>query len=184
MGNGEKNGSNGMNNGQIRYRYMKSIGKCTKCGKEPAIEGSTMCVECNYRDSVWRKIRYDKMSDEKKKRKNQSARERRKRFQEQGLCSCGKKLTDKRYKLCAECRIYYNRKQRQYRPPKMWMELGLCRWCGEETAEGTVYCEKHLAQVREQFEKNVRPNGVNIADNSYFRRLNNVFWEERTDNKV
>lgn len=167
-----------------RYWSLKSRGVCTKCGKEPHIEGSTMCEKCSYHDSLLRKKRYDTLSDEKREHKNLVTRERKKRYREQGRCICGRPITDRRYKLCLECRLYARRKQAEYRPSNNWIELGLCRWCGKETADGTVYCEEHLRQMREQFEKNVRPNGVNIADNSYFRGLNHAFWEERKTNKI
>ena len=165
-----------------RYWDLKSRGICTKCGKEPHIEGSTMCVECNYRDSLRRKERYERRTQEQIVHINLVTRERKKRYQSQGRCECGRELTDRRYKLCLECRLYHRRKQPQYSPPKGYRKLGLCVWCGEETAEDTIYCAKCLQRKREIFERNVRPNGVSIADNSYFRGLNNAFWEQRKVN--
>lgn len=167
-----------------KYWDRKSKGLCVKCGKEPSIEHSAMCVDCNYKDYLWRQNRTKNMTDEQRQKRNTALNEWKQRNRDKGLCSCGKPLNDKRYKLCLECRLYFKRKRHEYRPSNKWLELGLCRWCGKETAEGTKYCAKHLEQMRQLCERNFRPNGFNIANSEYFRGLNNAFWKERKSHKI
>lgn len=157
---------------------------CVVCGKEPHIENSSMCFDCNYHNYLWRKERYERLTPEEKAKRNEATTAWRHKNQEQGKCRCGRKLTDKRYKMCLECRRYFNRKQKEYHPAKMWMEIGLCRWCGKETAEGTVYCAEHLQKMRELCERNFRPNGVSISNNQHWRRLSHADLQERETNQI
>lgn len=167
-----------------RYYYLKDRGLCVCCGKDYAMDGLTVCPECGFRKAETQRIRRLNQTNEQRMKGLEWRKINRDKNRAAGLCSCGKEREDKQYKLCRECRLYYRRKKREKAMPKMWMELGLCRWCGKEVVDGYKYCQEHLERVRKQTEKNFRPYGLNIAYNNYIRRLNRAFWEERTAGKV
>lgn len=167
------------------YHSRKELGICVTCGNDFAIYGSCLCPECSYKSLIKSKKYRENMSKEQRERINKRILEERHRRKENGFCSCGKQRDNEKYRLCKDCRTYYRNYKRKKAQPKMWMELGLCRWCGGEVVEGFKFCAEHLEKVREQTEKNFRTNGVNIANNDWFSRANHEFWEEkRTINKI
>ncbi len=161
------------------YQYYKSRGICVKCGKDVAMEGMVVCPECGYKDML-RSYKYrNNMNEEQRNRIREWRNNKRSKNRTDGLCSCGKPRDNEKYKLCKDCRAYHRNYKRKKSHPNMWMELGLCRWCGGEVVEGYKYCAEHLEKIRAQTEKNFRPNGVNIANHDWFRRANHAFWEEK-----
>ena len=78
-----------------KYWYRKNRGICTKCGKWPSIENSTMCVDCNYKDYLWRQQRTKNMTQEQRQKRNKALSDWKQKNRDNGLCSCGKPLNDK-----------------------------------------------------------------------------------------
>lgn len=128
---------------QKTYYERKSKGICTKCGKNKAVEGKTMCQEC---------------ADKQKK----YLRENRQFFKDNNLCRvCGKNKLFGDEKTCPECLAYMaevNKKSREkhggnsayYKKDiKRLKENGICRGCRKrKVAEGKTYCEICLEKKR------------------------------------
>ncbi len=165
-----------------KYNRRKELGICTKCGKETALIKSTLCYRCDELRAVREERRVQCRTDEQKaERSKQSiaykkAREN-KRTSEGKCTECGKKLKDKRFKTCLECRLRARRYNNQKYNAHHYAEIGLCMWCGKQPLEGRKMCADCLKKMQDNAERHFRPNGVNIADSSYFRGLNHAFWE-------
>lgn len=168
-----------------RRKFRKENGICTNCGKEWAMDGLTMCPECSFNDSIKQRKRRSQFTREQLDKVNEYQRNKRKQRATTGFCTtCGNKLKQDVYKTCYECRLRDRRRHKLKYHAKGYEELGLCRWCGKETEEGTKYCKEHLSYMRKLCEKNFRPNGVNIANNSYFRSLNNEDFKKAKTTEV
>ena len=128
---------------QKTYYERKQKGICTKCGKNKAIEGKTMCQQC---------------LDEQ----NEYRRKNREFFRKNNLCpACGKNKLFGDEKMCPECLAYMaevNKKSREKhggnsayykRDIARLKENGICRGCRKrKVVTGKTYCAICLEKKR------------------------------------
>lgn len=97
--------------------YYRKRGICIKCGKEPALETHTRCLECSYK--AWlssRKYQLSHKAPEDKLKASQAQKDLREKRRAAGVCPyCGRLHNDKKYAMCAECRLKSNRRQKERR---------------------------------------------------------------------
>lgn len=145
------------------YYYLKSLGVCTRCGREDAFPGHIYCPSCMEKNQKKSRDYYHQLSAEDKELMLKKARKRKKdRYQQRkadGLCvSCGKKAV--KGVFCLECYIK-NKKGNQKRakkkkiamggdPRELRTEKGLCRFCEEPALPGHRLCEKHYSRALER----------------------------------
>ena len=163
---------------RARYHRLKDAGLCVECGKLPAVEGSTKCLDCRERS------RERCRKSDAKRTKNHERQAAIKRLREgylaKGLCyQCGKRphVVGKRY--CQRCinraKINSHRaymKKTRFFSYGMRKELGICLRCNEPVVEGYCFCEKHLEEQRERAENarvvwRANPNYKARKDNYY-----------------
>ena len=128
--------------------WLKSHGICTRCKKQDADPGHSLCLICRM-DARGRK----KPRTEEQKR--QHAENMRRFYAEKraaGLCMNCSKPAYQGHAHCYHHYIYYKRKGRQQNAKRSnnYAELGLCRICGGERREGSKLCETHYQQYAEQ----------------------------------
>lgn len=121
-------------------RYYLSRGRCPSCGgKNPVIEGHTLCIDC--------KRVHDEGQDK-----------RRELWRDTGRCTrCGRERDDW-HKMCSACRAYMSdiKRQNSFKAKQRRDRLrakGFCTRCGETWAEpGHAWCkrcaERHNADTR------------------------------------
>lgn len=96
---------------------MRAI--CTRCGKNPAVEGKTKCLNCLDYEAVAQYTRYCNLTPEQRKsyhaRINESQKKRRKVRRDHGVCTkCGKRKADTGYVTCKICRAEWRERRRKY----------------------------------------------------------------------
>ena len=141
--------------------YRKSIGLCTRCGKERISPASTStCEGCREHNRKYMEDKRASMTEEEIREEyetyNARRREREAKRRAEGLCTvCGKPVYDGHSK-CIEHFLYHKRKSdRHARQKKKWYaEMGVCRICGKECVEGKKYCQEHYQQKVEVIKKN------------------------------
>lgn len=140
------------------YYYLKSLGVCTRCGREDAFPGHVHCPSCMEKNQKKSRAYYRRLSDEdrelRRKKKNEYDKKRYQQRKAEGLCvACGKKAVKGIF--CIECYVK-NKKKNQKRaqkkkietggdPRKLRTEKGLCRFCEEPALPGHRLCEKHYS---------------------------------------
>lgn len=162
-----------------RREVRKSAGLCIKCGQEDAytMAGRSRCANCS---EISRK------TDQKRKEKNVKRwKDTLDRRRESGVCPrCGGETSDG-YVTCERCRkkqrIYYH----VHKVDKQRGENGTCYICNKNMAmQDKRLCQTCYEKYVKLCENNFRPNGVSIADTSYFRGLNNELFAKRKTDKV
>lgn len=141
--------------------YRKSIGLCTRCGKEKiAANSKSSCVSCLElrRKNVERKERQltPEEKQERKERRQVLHAQRVAQRKSQGLCTdCGKPVYNG-HTRCIDHYLYYRRKTSEHyaKKKKGYRELGLCIICGGECVPGKKYCQEHYQEKVEQIMKN------------------------------
>ena len=141
--------------------YRKSIGLCTRCGKEKISPASTsVCAGCQEQKRMYMQNKRAAMTEDEIRRENEVYNERRREraaeLRSKGLCTiCGKPVWDGHAK-CMEHFLYHKRKSDQHarRKKKWYAEIGMCRICGKECVEGKKYCQEHYQQKVEVIKKN------------------------------
>ena len=132
-----------------RRKYLKKIGRCTKCGQNKATNGFATCNSC--REKAARKARENRQNNTEAantvRAYQKALRDKRRK---EGLCTeCGKNVPEKGFARCNECR----KRQRRYRKTYytkyqlsdryLWKSQGKCSRCGsDDIHEGTSLCEK------------------------------------------
>ena len=136
-----------------RYFRLKELGICTRCGKEQARPGKTVCLSCSFR--------YHKLlTPEQTAQVNEQRKQTRQNRLENGLCpDCGKPLYP-RHQRCYEHmmkkRQYYHLKEKDKRSRK-YRETGVCIRCGGERVEGKTVCGECLEKLRQSAVRNFGP---------------------------
>lgn len=141
--------------------YRKSIGLCTRCGKEKiAVNSKSSCASCLElrRKNVERKDRQltPKEKQERKEHRKVLHAQRVAQRKSQGLCTdCGKPVYNG-HTRCIDHYLYYRRKISEHyaKKKKGYRELGLCIICGGERVPGKKYCQEHYQEKVEQIMKN------------------------------
>jgi len=128
------------------YAWLKARHICTKCKRERAFEGMTMCPECLEKGTVnaarWRAAH----PDEARERVRRSYAKTR----SEGRCvTCGRPNPDSAICRCPDCardsRIRQKtRRVRQIKPD------GVCRYCDQPVHPGKKLCEQHWIEARER----------------------------------
>lgn len=140
------------------YYYLKSLGVCTRCGREDVFPGHVHCPSCMEKIQKESRAYYRRLSDEdrelRRKKKNEYDKKRYQQRKAEGLCvACGKKAVKGIF--CIECYVK-NKKKNQKRaqkkkietggdPRELRTEKGLCRFCEEPALPGHRLCEKHYS---------------------------------------
>lgn len=140
------------------YYYLKSLGVCTRCGREDVFPGHVHCPSCMEKTQKKSRAYYRRLSDEdrelRRKKKNEYDKKRYQQRKAEGLCvACGKKAVKGIF--CIECYVK-NKKKNQKRarkkkiemggdPRELRTEKGLCRFCEEPALPGHRLCEKHYS---------------------------------------
>lgn len=140
------------------YYYLKSLGVCTRCGREDVFPGHVCCPSCMEKQQKKNRDYYHRLSDEdrelRRKKKNEYDKKRYQQRKAEGLCvACGKKAFKGIF--CIECYVK-NKKKNQKRaqkkkietggdPRELRTEKGLCRFCEEPALPGHRLCEKHYS---------------------------------------
>lgn len=143
--------------------WYKKHGICPQCGQRDGFNGGVLCFECRGNVQL-NNIKYQS-DPECKRRYNQTAKERKQRqYYERkasGLCTrCGH-LPQEKGQLCLEC---WRKRQRQREKLKSGrlrrgmhfkdrIERGVCMYCQKPTVPGKCFCEEHLYQRQQTFEK-------------------------------
>ena len=147
------------------YEYLKKHGICVKCGTRRAMPKHVLCDVCAEKDRKRNENRNALMTEEEKRARldhwNKVARERKRRYKENGLCIlCGKKaLEGKSY--CLECLIktrrwalakYYRKKEKRGHV-KTDFSPGLCSKCNEPALPGKKLCKRHYESAIKGLDK-------------------------------
>lgn len=144
------------------------------------------CFVCPYPDCINENPSPSRqLNREQRRRRAAKISERRKLRWEQGLCTqCGKALTDKQYRMCLECRLYYRRrKEVQNRRngvlPKVLLDgVNLCHLCGKAPPEAPYkLCPECLKSARSHLAKTPTHNGKKLKN--YFALYNEVFYADK-----
>lgn len=158
------------------YYFLKSRGICTRCGKEYADLGHTICLDCLEKRRESEAKKFSGLEDAETRHTMQ--KERYERLKAAGICiKCGKKKAYEhngiKYVRCYECYIatvnkYQKINQKRY---NHYADADLCRWCGGERVPGRIYCEECLSRLQEQAEKNFAPSREKNAE-----KMKKIIW--------
>lgn len=145
---------------------MKEHGLCSRCGRETALPGLTICLAC--KEKKIHSYKAMPLADTRKRENAASMKQRYDRLKAQGICViCGKRKVDDGLVRCHDCRLqanlnsrqaYKKRERNRDRKPlteaqkernslymkeryKRLKDSGICVVCGKEHAEpGLVRC--------------------------------------------
>lgn len=139
-----------MSNAQERYKALKAMHRCTRCGKSDAytLAGKITCAECSEIANECN-ARYYSRNRESIAAK---ARDARKQMRTDGRCVLCGKPNPTGYATCETCRA----KRRICRAPVrvIWEEQGVCVRCGKEPAkDGSKLCEACYQKTVKTLEK-------------------------------
>jgi hypothetical protein len=137
-----------------KYNYLKQLGVCPTC-KGKIYGDEIICLDCRTKSLIRHDKNYAKNRERNLARDSELAKERRKKWQEMGLCTkCGKRTPEATYKKCAICRekdkLAYAKYVKSYNGGvyKKRAINNLCRFCGGECVKGYRVCENHLQMIR------------------------------------
>lgn len=124
--------------------WCKTHGVCTKCHKQKADPGHSLCLMCRMDARGKTKPR----TSEEKKRRADASRAAMADKRKNGICRRCNKPVYKGHAHCYEHYIYARRKNRERNEKRRkGYELeGKCRICGEEQRTGSKFCETHFQQ--------------------------------------
>lgn len=125
-------------------QWCKEHGFCTRCQKEKAEPGHSLCLVCRMDARGKSKPRSEEEKKERADKARQDMTERRKK----GICRRCSKPVYQNHAHCYEHYIYTTRKNREYNQKrrKGYAIIGKCRICGEELRPGSAFCEIHYQQ--------------------------------------
>ena len=154
------------------YDWYKSHHICTRCRKETAVPGRTLCPDC----AAQSRIKAAERRAVKRDEINQKYKEWNIQKKEQGLCRCGRPARPGKVQ-CVECALR-DRKRRLSKQKAMPLglrkELHICLRCLKPVVPGYCYCEEHLAKQREYMAKAIAA-GCKSTEVAAVRR-----WMRRT----
>lgn len=149
------------------YYFFKSHGICTRCQKEKALEGHTMCINC-LANEVVRESKHTSPSE----RQKQVRKEKYQYRKQNGLCvDCGKPRYKDSASYCYEHMLYHKRKQREYNATKDKIYDG-CPRCGKPSKSGYKLCEYHY-----NLAVNAVKEGRKKVKDSFFMQENENYWK-------
>lgn len=132
-----------------KYNYLKQLGVCPTC-KGKIYGDEIICLDCRIKSLIRHDKNYAKNRERNLARDSELAKERRKKWQEMGLCTkCGKRKADNGYKRCTRCRAIDAQRHRIGYIPVETRSRNQCRFCEEEHLKNYKVCAKHLQIIRE-----------------------------------
>ena len=147
------------------YYFLKEHNICTRCRKEKAVKGFTMCADCLYYSSEYQAERRASMSPESKEFFSKKSSDAHKRLyykrKNAGLCTrCGKHKAVKGTTKCTECRASYNRYMREFKHKRGVTPFELkgngyyCSTCGKPVENaGDKLCKRCYENCRNVLRK-------------------------------
>ena len=131
--------------------WRKAHGFCTRCGKEKAEKGKSLCLICKMDEREKRREKYANMPEEKKKEHLEEKREKaeliRKEKKANGICLQCSRPVYKNHSYCYEHYISQKKADKRHRKKIYpYHPTGVCRICGKEPAPGHKLCPEHYEQ--------------------------------------
>ncbi len=149
------------------YYFFKHRGICTRCQKEMALDGYTMCADCLANEAV-RASKHAPPSEQAKQRRKGKYQYRK----QNGLCvDCGKPRHKDSASYCYEHMLYHKRKSREYNASKDKIYAG-CPRCGKPSKPGYKLCEYHY-----NLAVNAAKEGRKKVKDSPFMQENENYWK-------
>ena len=98
------------------YEYRKMRGICVRCGKEPALDGRTRCVECSLKEAEYAEKYKKTHPNRRTAEQNAKRKEQRAERVQNGICAeCGKHKAWNGTKLCMDCCLKKRRVAKRWR---------------------------------------------------------------------
>lgn len=167
-----------------RYYWYMANRICVNCRKERAARGHTKCANCLDDAKETNKKRNAAMSDKQKEAESKRKKEYQERLYRERRCGrCTKPLEPwSPYKTCQRCRARCRIKNAEYRvkqgaiPAVLRNSKDYCSVCSKpiDASNGKKICDRCYDNCLKNLEK-----ANQNRNNDYFRRLNNIFWEEK-----
>lgn len=158
------------------YHFLKSIGMCVVCAKNPADKDYTTCLVCR----MDMRARGDTHKTESKYRHSQWLKKRRDLLYAFGVCVvCGKKDAEKGSSTCANCKFKIcKRSEKQRRKNGIiardgYTKSGICYFCESPSMAGKKTCQKHYDICCHNLQK--ARNAV--REKNYFEFMNDYYWK-------
>lgn len=166
------------------YLWYKQNHFCAGCRKERAARGHVLCANClDIKKEQYRKrkaaINEQQKESESKRKKDYQER----LIREKRCIRCTKPLEPwSPYKTCQGCRARWRIKNAEWRvkqgviPAVLRNSKDYCSVCSKpiDASNGKKICDRCYDNCLKNLEK-----ANQNRNNEYFRRLNNIFWEEK-----
>ena len=166
------------------YLWYKQNHFCAGCRKERAARGHVLCANClDIKKEQYRKrkaaINEQQKESESKRKKDYQER----LIREKRCIRCTKPLEPwSPYKTCQGCRARWRIKNAEWRvkqgviPAVLCNSKDYCSVCSKpiDASNGKKICDRCYDNCLKNLEK-----ANQNRNNEYFRRLNNIFWEEK-----
>lgn len=174
---------------RLHHRHHK---ESTKSGPPPQKVGEEMrckksdCFSCPYPDCINDYVKpIRRPSAESARRKNEKRSALIAERRASGVCtSCGGKITDTRFRMCAACREKARRYKEQelrkkgVKPRELLDGVTLCQKCGKfPPREPFSLCERCYKSSIEHLAKTPTHNGK--KPDTFFARFNEVFYADQ-----
>lgn len=164
--------------------WLKENHFCVHCRKEPAARGHVLCANCmDYKREYYRQHRDAILEAQKPKRKQYYE----KLVAEHKCIRCAKPLESwTPYKTCQKCRVKSRRACKEYSrrkgalPNVLRNSFEYCSICCkpiDKTLKKKI-CDRCYSNCMKNLEK-----ANQNRNNEYFRGLNNIFWQEKTNSR-
>lgn len=143
--------------------WYKEHGICPNCGQRDGFNGGVLCFMCReknqqknirYQSDPVRRSQYNKTASKRKKRQYYERKSA-------GICTCCGKNGQEKGLLCFSCWRKRQRRREKDKAGKLRrgmhfkdrIERGVCMYCQKPTVPGKCFCEEHLYQRQQVFEK-------------------------------
>lgn len=163
------------------YDWHKNNNWCVVCHKNRPEPNRTLCYECSVKRAEYNESYRNRMTQEQKKKHQESWKKRYSEYRERGLCPiCGKQPMDENHVFCLEHTLKERERDRKCKAKKKeYKQAGLCsfRGCYEPVVAGKCSCEKHY-KYKYKLMKYARESENNGSKEIIGNRIN-AFWRER-----
>lgn len=133
------------------YHWRKEHGICTRCGKEEAEKGKTVCLECKMVQREKMLAVYHNKPEEFKAMQAEKKRLIRAEKKANGICWQCSKPVYKDHVYCYEHYISQRKADRKYKQKKYkYHPSGTCYICGKESENGFKLCPEHHKEWAER----------------------------------
>jgi hypothetical protein len=143
--------------------WYKKHGICPQCGQREGFNGGVLCFECRAKNQQ-NNIKYQSDPERVRRYNQHENAQKKKQYYERkaaGLCTCCGKRGQEKGLLCFSCWRKRQRRREKDKADKLRRgmhfkdrkERGVCMYCEKPTIPGKCFCEEHLKQRQQVFEK-------------------------------